>query len=62
MFAPPRPEHHAAEAHAVEEIVHARDVQVVEGVVALLALADTPLLDGGRYFLHLVPVRDHADQ
>src|ERR1700729_350551 len=44
---PPGAEHHPHEPAAVEDVVEARDVQVVERVLALLGLADRPLVDGG---------------
>jgi hypothetical protein len=37
-------------------------MQLVEGVLALLALPDPALVDGGGHFGHLVAVDDHADQ
>jgi hypothetical protein len=37
-------------------------MQVVEGILALLALPDPALLDGGGHFGHLVAVGDHANQ
>src|SRR5579875_1487845 len=61
-FAPPGAEDDPREPGAVEDVVHARDVQVVEGVLALLALADLPLVDGRGHLQHPVAVRDDADQ
>src|SRR3984957_9708990 len=46
---PPGAEDDPHEPAAVEDVVQARDVQVVERVLALLGLADRPLVDGGGH-------------
>src|SRR5437764_1361801 len=61
-LAPPGAVGHPGEAQPVEEVVHPRDVQLVQGVLALLALTHPPPVDGRGHLGHLVAVGDDADQ